>query len=707
MEHSPQVNNIKDLVESEDFEVLGRGSKPNTIKVYDKESAQEGEIDLNVYRKQAGLKEFNSPDTPLKSSGLVGLDDRLKLSMGNTKGKVDFLKSKAGIEDASFNKEGEIVIKKNGIWEKIEKDGLGSGNYASMARELVGDMADVAGFGLVMGGGLVGSPLGPKGMALGSMGGEGVRTALGQLVGTYSDVSLTEDGSTKVSLNAVKDMATEGAMVLVGDKLTRGALKVVGKVGEAGYNKVLRPTINKLGEKLNQMLPETRDAVAGLLKFATNATDGAASRLSRSPKGVMSRVDDVVAKVKTGADYERIISEVKEENANKLFSLIKDVPKHFNAKYGAGINKIISQIGDKADDFSVKMSGSFKDIMLKGGQIGDDAVEGLAQHPLFSQMIKQDKNGRFVTKKISEISGLDLSDAAMVTQAMPKLNKLLNIIQSTKSNSSELIGKNGFAQMKQIQGIMDELTYDVFGNNKSIQSMLKPMGLVFRNNLKNGVKNPKLRQSFDELQEFYSKNIALKSDAQKLTKTFNKKKIDSILDEIMAPETSKTLGTGKQIMRLAEEMGFKTKALADDIMDSEASLQFSRLSPHLRNLASGPGLLVSAAAGGAGFAAGGGDTGAGLVGLGVAGALLSPRLAGKAAARVISTADDALTGNSILGMERILRQTFSSGNIHQIEKFLPLIMGKFNAEMAKGISDKVIIEAEEVMSNEGIGEQAR
>lgn len=216
----------------------------NTVRTLAAEGFKPGQLDLRL----------NTPDSALQESP-VSAADRAKLSFGNDKGKVGFLRKQ--FKEAAFNADGLTVLDKDGIWKQVDPD-----NYND-PWEVAKDLADWAGDVPVIGGSIGGavaaggSTLGfgtAAGAAGGAGAGEGARVAVGKLLGTYDgdavdvakdvgvEMLLSMGGSAVAagvkpglravagSLKAVKDQAPEASK-----KLYRGFMSKVTGVNEKAY----------------------------------------------------------------------------------------------------------------------------------------------------------------------------------------------------------------------------------------------------------------------------------------------------------------------------------------------------------------------------------------------------------------------------------------------------------------------------------------
>ncbi len=209
----------------------------------------------------------SEPDFAINESPLDTLD-RVKLKLGNTAGNLSYLKQK--YEDAALDSDGNVKIKKNGLWYAADPDtdpwertkaivskfADPTGILQSLVvdektrDELNKDVAELipaaGGLALGAGGAALGTLAGPAGSlagaAAGAGAGEWARTSLGRLVGTY-EASPEEQ---------LKDIGIESLLGLGGQTVGLG-VKLSGQMLAKGLqNLVSKPTATK--EMISEMV---------------------------------------------------------------------------------------------------------------------------------------------------------------------------------------------------------------------------------------------------------------------------------------------------------------------------------------------------------------------------------------------------------------------------------------------------------------------
>jgi hypothetical protein len=176
-----------------------------------------GESDLPTYAN--GI----SPNTPINESP-VSLDDRFKLGAGNTAGRVKYLRENYG--EVQRAKDGDLVVKSNGFWHRVDPNTLDISNPWKLTREIVGDIsqagtkiaATAAQVGLAAATGGASIPAQLAATTVAGAATKGVEGLLGRAFGTYQD---TDEG-------LLRDMAIEGMLNLGGGAIALG-MKPAGK----------------------------------------------------------------------------------------------------------------------------------------------------------------------------------------------------------------------------------------------------------------------------------------------------------------------------------------------------------------------------------------------------------------------------------------------------------------------------------------------
>lgn len=181
------------------------------------ERNRKAEIEKKLAEKGL-LPDGYSPDVPERKSNMSNkFMERLKIGFGNDKGKVMYLKKNAqklGIEDATINAKGELVVKEGGSWKRLNPPGPDVGDIANM----VGHSVVPAGASIGTGAGFVaGGPMGSVvGATAGGAGAEGVRQDIGAMLGT---------NYTESPADALQAILAEGSISGISQAVALGAVK--------------------------------------------------------------------------------------------------------------------------------------------------------------------------------------------------------------------------------------------------------------------------------------------------------------------------------------------------------------------------------------------------------------------------------------------------------------------------------------------------
>jgi hypothetical protein len=325
------------------------------------EDGSEGNFDPKALAKEYGLtpaKDFeatyNSPDAPVNESP-VGVLDRLKMSFGNTKGSVNYLKNQ--FKDATVSQTGDLVVKDKGVWKRVDLDGLGDEEGWKVS-EMIGDLADIGGDVAVGAGGLAaglstGGVAPAMALAAGGSGGASVaKAALGRVLGTY-DATPQE---------LVKDVALDTVLGAVGEGVALGAKSLV------------LPTIAKGLKKISGLGEATQDIMAKTLAAVDqeNGADGYRFLFANGP--------EVTKLVKTQG--ERAAKRATLQGAEQTGK-------------GGVIESASGALRTIAEEDAIQAAIPFIDNTQThlsnwyGGQLGDIAEKGLTQAPAIESGIKQ------------------------------------------------------------------------------------------------------------------------------------------------------------------------------------------------------------------------------------------------------------------------------------------------------------------------------
>ena len=203
------------------------------------EDGRQGTVDVAGMTKAMGIDtskmdiEFNTPDAAQDSSP-VGLWDRTKLALGNTRGQVNYLKSK--YQDAGYVDGKGLVVKDRGVWRKVDQSSM---DPWELTKDIVEGAVSiipnaVAAAEGAAAGAAVGGPAAPVTAAIGGIIGAGLGgaaakagdTILGRLAGTY-DATPEEN---------LRDIGYDALLSAGGQAVVAGAKPALSMLGKAVKN---------------------------------------------------------------------------------------------------------------------------------------------------------------------------------------------------------------------------------------------------------------------------------------------------------------------------------------------------------------------------------------------------------------------------------------------------------------------------------------
>lgn len=387
-----------------DFRITDYDPKTKTIKA---ESA-DGQHELNVpeYAKSLGVNvmelegDFNDASTALDSSP-VSSWQRFRLGLATSEtaevkqiydaiaktGATPELDArveknqhralsilKKEFDDAKVSN-GEYVVKKDGIWHKVDAPGLSKGDVAQFA-----GASGLNILGTIIGGGIgaLGGSVAPgPGNVAGAVAGSTAGSAIGEAAENLLSYAIERD---QIDVKgASQDILTESVMNLVGEGTVRAgwavgkkaalsaaettAGKVVAKAAEAAKTQ----TINGFKAFAQKANPKVKDGMAALFSFANNNLSRSATReMLESP----TTVQEAMA---TGERFRVNPQVVQDQMVETLQGGIEAVEKANQAQYGVMLDgmkakadkNVVLDLADTVKQFNKILYGT--DNVLESG----------------------------------------------------------------------------------------------------------------------------------------------------------------------------------------------------------------------------------------------------------------------------------------------------------------------------------------------------
>ena len=309
------------------------------------EDGSEGVFDPKEFARAQGMQPskdfdvtYNSPDAPANETP-VGFVDRFKMSLGNTKGSIGYLKSK--FADATVDPAGDLVVKDSGVWKRVDLAGI-SGDDGWKVSEILGDVADIGG-DLLVGAGSLASVAATGGAAAVGLAaaGSGVASAaksvLGRVAGTW-DATPEE---------FMKDVLMDTAIGLVGEGVVLGAKHLVAPTLKRGFAK-----LSKVGEGTQDLLAKGFAAVDGengagswrAVFQEEGVVEGVAEAFDEAAKRASAKGADVAAKGAFSRTQTELVGEVLyERQIEAAMPLIKNINGDLSNYFGREVKTILKE----------------------------------------------------------------------------------------------------------------------------------------------------------------------------------------------------------------------------------------------------------------------------------------------------------------------------------------------------------------------------
>jgi hypothetical protein len=373
----------------------------------------------------------------IPKSPLSGMD-RLKLSIGDERGRMNYLKEK--FEDVQKTRSGNLAVKdKDGMWYQIDPSGGGVGDGWTRTKEIMHDIftdnaGDIGTMGAVLGATLAAPATGGASLVAAGSAGLGAaltRTSLGRLVGTY-DATPEEQ---------LKDVALETVLNAGGQAFTLGVKASAPVIGS--MFKRAAKNLGSLPEASIDILAKTQGAITGVGEDVAQTwirnSDEVGSALVNAGKGSVSA--------------EAVTTNLIQQSVHHTKAIANETRTALTNWYSAGMDDIIKEAGTT---FKPKVSSSIKEAFSEYAEKG------------FGEMMP---NGQFKLKPLNELLAMQQSQGAVGAISDPKGYKLLKEFVNDVNRyagQADQVGKDGVRQFvafeQQLGQKIRELSLDAAEN---------------------------------------------------------------------------------------------------------------------------------------------------------------------------------------------------------------------------------------------------
>lgn len=434
-----------------------------------------------------------SPDAPINKSP-VEIIDRLKLVTGNTPGKLKYLKQK--FEDAIVDKSGDILVKKEGLWHRVDANGLGDGDAWDMTKELVKDAADLSDIALAAAGSAVsgakgaalGSLAGPAGTVAGGLAGaaagggaaEGIRTSLGRLVGTY-DATPEEQ---------MADIGKEAILSLAGEGLALG----------------VKPTVklfSKAFKKFENVPNFTKEQLASVIEGTNGTPAWAARRVMDGTDNVLSHTDMALKKIGPQAPTDQAVDVLMQEQTKLVKKYAPVANQKLQAQYAKDTADLLKAVPENFKADMKEVTTNALTFLENEGYGKTVELGGKKRFQLYSNEELAKQFG-MPTEQIGKRLGPE------TRKGMQELVKVINDLNLYGTAS----GKQGAAKVLQLRKSIRDNLDGVF--NKDAPDEVKRVAYQLKNTLYEGMGKPFADAGLGSKYLAINQNYAAKKDAVNL-----------------------------------------------------------------------------------------------------------------------------------------------------------------------------------------------
>lgn len=421
-------------------------------------------LDPATLESRAEYANGSAPSTAINKSPL-GLMDRMKMSIGDERGNLNFLKS--NFEDVQKMRSGAMAVKnKDGLWYQVDPNGAGSGDAwersKEIAKDILGDGAGMIGTAAaVTGATLAAIPSGGASLAaiplLVGAGAAGagaamVRTSLGRMVGTY-DATPEEQ---------LKDIALETVLNVGGQVIGLG----------------VKPTAQYLGRSL-MAAGDKLKVIPDASKKMISKVFGAVSGVGEDNYDIMLNNTKQVGEAMVGAgkgvsDSASVITNLTQQNIQHTKSIAKETRSALTSFYQTQMDDITKVAGDGfKPQVASAVNNTFKEYAEQGfGEIAKDGKFLLKDRSKIGSMLAEqgkisalsDEAGyNIVNKYVSFVNDVvagqkDLSGKAAVSQYISLEQKLGQKVRELTLEAAEAGGSDVIKTIKGVNaGILNKV----------------------------------------------------------------------------------------------------------------------------------------------------------------------------------------------------------------------------------------------------------
>jgi hypothetical protein len=422
-----------------------------------------------------------SPLTPINASPL-SIEERYKLGLGNEKGRDEYLKNK--FEAVTKDQHGNILVKDQGLWHRMDPDNFGDAdawtitkglvrtagalgalvvsdkwatdiaNKNPVSKELLSEygenlpgmiaMGTSALAGMATGGASLGAQAAGAAAAAGAT--ELTRTSLGRLEGTY--VATPEE--------QVKDVALESVLNAVGVGIAAG----------------VKPTAGWLAKQLEQKAPSIANipqASRNIIKSMYGDISGVGSdnidELLNNTSGVRSAMQSLGAKA-SGSNA-KFVQAATLDSVDAVKNMAPVAKAMLSETYKNAEQNLVDVAGET---FKSDLSG-FTDQALKSAT--DNGLVVLAEPAANGKLVRKTAEG--TAKLIAENNGVVPSKFSYM---VPSRDELFQMFKNGNVGASDALVDETHQALSKVVVTMNSLRGGQANGEQAVKQLLKANQLV-------------------------------------------------------------------------------------------------------------------------------------------------------------------------------------------------------------------------------------
>lgn len=501
------------------------------------------ELDPSQFKPLPGYADGSSPLTPINKSPVDSMD-RMKLSLGNEAGQMKYLKNK--FEDVSKDKDGDLLVKDQGIWHRVDPKTLDAPDaweaskiIANKIPGLTGTMMNVAGMELGAAAGSVVPGAGTvAGAGLGAGLSESLRISLGRLAGTYD--ATPEQTAKDIAWETL--LASGGTKIALGVKPTLDMLKVSMKnMGDWGTN-------------------YAKENLSSLLGHLSEAGRWSTRRAMDSAESVIGKTDIAIKAIGNNAPRSEALDFAFKRQSNLVSTLAIESKQALQGNYRQSTAEILKEV---PSNFSANIG---------------DMMKGIKEDLANSGYGLLDKNGRMKILSDNQVAERLGTDPDKITKIIGENTRAaLEQIAKISNQYGEyptLKGVNGAKQLMDLRKSLSESFDDLF--RPDVPQAIKRITQEVKDKMFTKMTQPFVDVNEVLGQKYISMNAdyAAKKDAvDMLNDAVKNGQVDSVVKHLVSKSGSYNTFKG-EAKSVADLLGQKGHKMINDVLDWEASKGF-------------------------------------------------------------------------------------------------------------------------------------